>query len=41
MNTLFVVGIGPGGPEFLTGEAREALSRAQAADAADRSAKRP
>lgn len=29
MNTLFVVGIGPGGPEFLTGEAREALSRAQ------------
>lgn len=29
MNTLFVVGIGPGGPEFLTGEAREVLSRAQ------------
>lgn len=29
MNTLFVAGIGPGGPEFLTGEAREALSRAQ------------
>lgn len=29
MNTLFVVGIGPGGQEFLTGEAREALSRAQ------------
>ena len=29
MNTLFVVGIGPGGPEFLTGEARDALSRAQ------------
>ena len=29
MNTLFVVGIGPGGPEFLTGEAREALSPAQ------------
>ena len=29
MNTLYVVGIGPGGEEFMTSQAREALSRAQ------------
>ena len=29
MNTLYVVGIGPGGETFLTGQAREALERAQ------------
>ena len=29
MNTLYVVGIGPGGEQFLTGQAREALERAQ------------
>ncbi len=29
MNTLYIVGIGPGGEEFLTGQAREALKRAQ------------
>lgn len=29
MNTLYIVGIGPGGEEFLTGQAREALERAQ------------
>lgn len=29
MNTLYVVGLGPGGEQFLTGQAREALERAQ------------
>ena len=29
MNTLYVVGIGPGGEEFMTSQAWEALSRAQ------------
>ena len=29
MNTLYVVGIGPGGEEFMTSQAREALNRAQ------------
>ncbi len=29
MNTVYAVGIGPGGEEFLTGQAREALERAQ------------
>ena len=29
MNTLYVVGIGPGGEEFMTSQAREALSRAE------------
>lgn len=29
MNTLTVVGIGPGGEQFLTGQAREALQNAQ------------
>ncbi len=29
MNTLYVVGIGPGGEQFLTGQAREALEKAQ------------
>lgn len=29
VNTLYIVGIGPGGAQFLTGQAREALERAQ------------
>lgn len=29
MNTLYVVGLGPGGEQFLTGQAREALEKAQ------------
>ena len=29
MNTLYVVGLGPGGEAFLTGQAKEALNRAQ------------
>ena len=29
MQTLWAVGIGPGGAEFLTGQAREALDRAE------------
>lgn len=29
MNTLYIVGLGPGGEQLLTGEAREALRRAQ------------
>ena len=29
MNTLYVVGLGPGGEQFLTGQAREALKKAQ------------
>ena len=29
MNTLYVVGIGPGQPEFMTQQAREAISRAE------------
>ena len=29
MNTLYVVGLGPGAEQFLTGQAREALERAQ------------
>lgn len=29
MHTLYVVGLGPGGESFMTGEAKEALSRSQ------------
>lgn len=29
MNTLYVVGIGPGQPEFMTGQAKDALSAAE------------
>ena len=29
MGKLYLVGIGPGGAEFLTGQAREALDRAE------------
>ena len=29
MNTLYVVGLGPGGEQFLTPQAREALEKAQ------------
>ena len=29
MNTLYVVGLGPGGEQFLTGQAREVLEKVQ------------
>ena len=29
MGKIYLVGIGPGGAEFLTGQAREALDRAE------------